>query len=85
MIYFYCSDKKFYTEDEIKKYPNLKILYSGNSVNEIQNKYLTSVDIPFVSIEYPLRTKDKLQAIKNYREQHKCSLFEAKEAVEKML
>ena len=84
---YYCSDKKFYSDanivDALKRNFDLRILYSGDSVQDIKNKYLT-FNNDTMSIEEVAKVS-KLQAVKMYREQHNCSISEAYEAIKKML
>lgn len=83
---YYCNNKEFYSDTNIigalKHNSDLKILYSGDSVKDIKNKYLT-FNNDTISIEEVAKVS-KLQAVKMYREQHNCSISEAYEAIKKM-
>ena len=83
---YYCTDKEFYLDTDIievlKHNSDLRILYSGDSVQDIKNKYLT-FNNDTISIEEVAKVS-KLQAVKMYREQHNCSISEAYEAIKKM-
>lgn len=86
-MHYFCNDKKFYTDKELENNKFVKVLYSGESIAEIKEKYLQSkeVEINSNSSILSIATKNKIQAIKEYREKHDCSLREAVDAVNKML